>query len=43
VRIRYPDGTEVAGAVEEIVAPDRLVFTYGYVAGSTCWRPTDRT
>ncbi len=34
VRIRYPDGTEVAGTVEDIQAPHRLVFTYGYVSGT---------
>jgi uncharacterized protein YndB with AHSA1/START domain len=34
VRIRYPDGTEVAGDVEEIVTPQRLVFTYGYLTGT---------
>jgi uncharacterized protein YndB with AHSA1/START domain len=34
VLIRYPDGTEVIGEVVELVPPDRLVFTYGYVKGS---------
>jgi uncharacterized protein YndB with AHSA1/START domain len=33
VRIRYPDGTEVAGSVVEISRPDRIVFTYGFVSG----------
>jgi uncharacterized protein YndB with AHSA1/START domain len=33
VRIRYPDGTEVAGSVIEISRPDRIVFTYGFVSG----------
>ena len=31
--IRYPNGTEVAGEVEEITPPSRIVFTYGYVKG----------
>lgn len=34
MRIRYPDGREAAGVVEEIVSPRRLVFTYGYVSGT---------
>lgn len=29
--IRYPQGTEVAGEVVEVKAPERIVFTYGYV------------
>jgi uncharacterized protein YndB with AHSA1/START domain len=33
VRIRYPDGTEVAGEVVEITRPQRIVFTYGYASG----------
>ena len=33
VLIRYPDGTEAVGEVEEVAPPDRLVFTYGYVSG----------
>jgi len=33
VRIRYPEGTEVGGEVIEIRAPEKLVFTYGYVTG----------
>jgi uncharacterized protein YndB with AHSA1/START domain len=33
VHIRYPDGTEVAGEVVEVAAPERIVFTYGYVSG----------
>jgi uncharacterized protein YndB with AHSA1/START domain len=31
--IRYPNGTEVLGAVVEITPPSRLVFTYGYATG----------
>lgn len=31
--IRYPQGTEVAGEVLEVKAPERIVFTYGYVKG----------
>jgi uncharacterized protein YndB with AHSA1/START domain len=31
--IRYPQGTEVAGEVIEAKAPERIVFTYGYVNG----------
>jgi uncharacterized protein YndB with AHSA1/START domain len=34
VLIRYPGGTEAIGEVVELVAPDRLVFTYGYVTGT---------
>jgi uncharacterized protein YndB with AHSA1/START domain len=31
--IHHPNGVEVSGEVLEIVAPDRLIFTYGYVSG----------
>lgn len=34
VLIRYPGGVEVAGEVVDITAPDRIVFTYGYVSGA---------
>ena len=34
VLIRYPGGVEVAGEVVDIAAPDRIVFTYGYVSGA---------
>jgi len=34
MRIRYPDGTEVAGEVLEVSRPQRIVFTYGYVKGT---------
>ena len=34
VLIRYPGGVEVTGEVMEIAAPDRIVFTYGYVSGA---------
>lgn len=34
MRIRYPDGTEVAGDVLEIRPPDHIAFTYGYVNGT---------
>jgi uncharacterized protein YndB with AHSA1/START domain len=34
VLIRYPGGIEVAGEVLEIAAPERLVFTYGFVRGT---------
>ena len=34
MRIRYPDGTEATGEVIEIVAPTRIVFTYGYASGA---------
>ena len=34
VFIRYPGGTEVSGEVVEIAAPERIVFTYGYVSGT---------
>ena len=33
MRIRYPNAVEVAGEVVEVAAPDRIVFTYGYVSG----------
>ena len=33
VVIRYPGGTEATGTVVDIVIPERLVFTYGYVKG----------
>jgi uncharacterized protein YndB with AHSA1/START domain len=33
VRIRYPDGTEVSGEVLELLAPERISFTYGYASG----------
>jgi uncharacterized protein YndB with AHSA1/START domain len=32
--IRYPNGVEAAGEVVEVVEPERIVFTYGYVAGT---------
>ncbi len=35
MRIRYPDGTEAVGEVEEVVRPERIVFTYGYASGKT--------
>jgi uncharacterized protein YndB with AHSA1/START domain len=31
--IRYPDGTEVAGEVLDVQAPERFSFTYGFVSG----------
>jgi uncharacterized protein YndB with AHSA1/START domain len=34
VYICYPEGTEVAGEVIEVKAPERIVFTYGYVKGT---------
>jgi uncharacterized protein YndB with AHSA1/START domain len=34
VLIRHPNGVEVIGEVLEIEEPDRLVFTYGYAAGT---------
>lgn len=33
VLIRYPGGAEAAGEVTEIVPPERIGFTYGYVTG----------
>jgi uncharacterized protein YndB with AHSA1/START domain len=33
VKIGYPDGTQVEGAVVEIASGERIVFTYGYVGG----------
>lgn len=34
IYIRHPDGTEVTGVVEELRAPERIVFTYGFVKGT---------
>lgn len=34
VFVRYPEGTEAVGEVVEIEAPSRIVFTYGYAAGT---------
>jgi uncharacterized protein YndB with AHSA1/START domain len=34
--IRHPNGVEASGEVLEVQAPERIVFTYGYVSG----RPT---
>jgi uncharacterized protein YndB with AHSA1/START domain len=34
VFIRYPGGTEVSGRIVEIDEPQRIVFTYGFVAGT---------
>ena len=34
VMIRHPDGTEVLGDVIDILAPERIVFTYGNKTGS---------
>src|ERR1700759_2034009 len=31
--IRYPDGTVAAGEVLEVVVPERLAFSYGFVNG----------
>jgi uncharacterized protein YndB with AHSA1/START domain len=33
VLIRYPGGTEATGSVVELIPPERIVFTYGYVTG----------
>ncbi len=33
VRIRYPNGVEAAGTVLEVAAPERIVFSYGYLSG----------
>jgi uncharacterized protein YndB with AHSA1/START domain len=33
VVIRYPDGTEAVGEIQEIVPPERIIFTYGYTKG----------
>jgi len=33
VLIRYPNGVQVLGEVLEMVAPERIVFTYGYESG----------
>jgi uncharacterized protein YndB with AHSA1/START domain len=32
--VRYPDGTEVTGEVEEVTPPTRIIFTYGYATGA---------
>jgi uncharacterized protein YndB with AHSA1/START domain len=34
VLIRYPDGTEAAGEVLDILSPERLAFSYGFVRGT---------
>ena len=34
VFIRYPGGIEVSGEIVEIDEPERIVFSYGFVAGS---------
>jgi uncharacterized protein YndB with AHSA1/START domain len=34
VLIRHPNGVEVTGEVLEIVAPERLTFTYGFASGT---------
>lgn len=34
VLICYPGGVQVSGEVVDIVAPERLVFTYGYASGT---------
>lgn len=34
MRIRYPNGVEVSGEVLEVLAPERIVFTYGYASGT---------
>jgi uncharacterized protein YndB with AHSA1/START domain len=33
VLIRYPGGIDVSGDVVEVVAPDHIAFTYGFVSG----------
>jgi uncharacterized protein YndB with AHSA1/START domain len=32
--IRHPNGVEVSGEVVEILAPEKIVFTYGYASGT---------
>lgn len=34
LHIRYPDGSEAGGEVIEVVAPERIAFTYGYAKGT---------
>jgi uncharacterized protein YndB with AHSA1/START domain len=34
VFIRYPEGTEAAGSVVEMVPPERIVFSFGFVKGT---------
>lgn len=34
VFVRYPEGTEAVGEVVEVDPPSRIVFTYGYTAGT---------
>src|SRR5438445_367014 len=34
VKIKFPDATDVAGEVVEVVRPERIVFTYGFVSGT---------
>ena len=33
VYVRYPNAVEASGEILEIVAPERIVFTYGYASG----------
>jgi len=33
VAIRYPDGTEAAGEVLDLVEPERITFSYGFISG----------
>lgn len=33
VYIRHPNGVETVGEVMEVLAPERIVFTYGYASG----------
>jgi len=35
VYVRYPNAVEASGEILEIVAPDRIVFTYGYHAADS--------
>ena len=32
--IRYPDGTEASGEVLEVLAPEQIAFTFGFVSGA---------
>jgi uncharacterized protein YndB with AHSA1/START domain len=42
VRIRYPNGIEVLGEVLDLLAPERIVFTYGYASGQPIAPGTSR-